>query len=107
MYSPMNRRQFLAAAGALTIQRRLDFRKFDLRVADLPPITVRQPYVQNVRSNRAVIMWATQSPGLGSVQYTADGVNYKSVAAVARTFQPSETFLPAAFTQYKALIPRL
>src|SRR5215469_16579393 len=103
----MNRRQFLAAAGAFAVQHRLDIRRFDLTSGNLPAVAVRQPYVQNVRRDRAVIMWATQSPGVGYVSYSPDGVTYKNAPALARTFLPSETLLTAPFTQFTAVLPHL
>src|SRR5262249_45923768 len=108
----MNRRQFLAAAGVFAVQQRINLRRLDVSIADIALLesaidTVPAPSVQNVRNYRAFIMWATQSPGIGGVQYSVDGVNYKNVPAIGRTFQPSETFMSAPFTQYRAVLPRL
>jgi len=32
------------------------------------PILVRYPYLQNVTSERATLLWATREPGVGTVQ---------------------------------------
>jgi hypothetical protein len=52
-------------------------------------------------------MWATQAPGYGYVQYSSDGVHYRTVPATSRTFQPSETYSAAPFSQFKAVLPNL
>ena len=62
----------------------------------------RYPYMQSVQTDRATIMWATLDDGAGSVQYTADGINFGSVTAKSRLFSPLETGLTAAYYQYEA-----
>jgi hypothetical protein len=91
----------MAALGFATAQR-----KFLLDM-DVPVVAIRQPYVQNVRTDRANIMWATQSPGAAFVEFTSDGRTYKRVAAQSRVFFPAETGLASEYTQYTALLSRL
>ena len=61
----------IAGAGFFAVQQRLNLHRRDLTDADTPAaaytptVTIRQPYVQNVRRDRGVVMWATQSPGSG------------------------------------------
>ena len=42
--------------------------------------------MQSVQTDRATIMWATLDDGVGSVQYTADGINFATVTAKSRLF---------------------
>lgn len=97
----MNRRQFLAAIGVVSQ------RKFLLEGID-PVVCVRYPYLQNVRHDRAAVMWATSAPGTGWVDYSTDNLSpWRRAFAASRTFFPQETFMPAPFTQYTAFLPRL
>lgn len=52
-------------------------------------------------------MWATQFSGTGYIEYSPDGVNYQRRLALSRTYTAAETGLPAAFTQYVGVMPRL
>ena len=68
----MNRRAFLTALGAVVAKQkwsRLNFSRESLAIdppEDQAPVTtVRYPYLQNVRSDRASILWATLQPGIG------------------------------------------
>src|SRR5437867_11546598 len=96
----MNRRRFLAALGAVTATRR--WRRFTVEQLDNEVSPARYPYVQNVQSNRATVSWATLEDGAGSFQYTADGIDFRSVAAKGRQFSPLETGLSASYFQYQA-----
>src|SRR5215831_7948689 len=99
----MNRRAFLAALGAAATQQKLQPFTLNDVTDDAPSITTaRFPYVQNVRNDRASILWATYEPGIGTVQYSADGVNFTQVVAKSRPFSPNETQLPSGFVQYQA-----
>lgn len=103
----MNRRAFLTALGAVATQQKIG------RSISSPPgidagleppsiTTSRFPYVQNVGSNRASILWATNEPGFGSAQYSADGVNFNSVAAKSQFFSRAQTGMAQNFVQYQA-----
>src|SRR5690349_5008473 len=103
----MNRRGFLAALGAVVTQQKVS--RFTLDGVDLDPAgdlpvikTARYPYVQNVRSDRASILWTTVDPGVGSVRYSADGVNYRVIVAKSRFFSRTDTGLSTNYVQYQA-----
>ena len=103
----MNRRAFLTALGAVATQQKLgklDFGRFPADFANEPlPITTwRFPYMQNVRNDRASIMWATFEAGFGSVEYTSDGVTFNVAAAKSRFFSRAETGYPSVIWQYQA-----
>src|SRR5262245_2063105 len=103
----MNRRRFLSALGAVATQQRLGrfSQQVELGCEEPPPIifTVsRFPYVQNVRNDRASIMWATFELGFGQVRYTSDGVNFAYAPARSRFFSRNETGLAYDFFQYQA-----
>jgi hypothetical protein len=102
----VNRRQFLAGVGVFS-QTRLS-KRFLLDEADNPVIQVHPPYLQNVRSDRATVMWSTQYPGSGWIEYSSDGVNFKRVTAQARMYPRDDlSQLLTPFNQYTARIPRL
>ena len=62
----------------------------------------RYPYLQNVQTDKATIMWATLERGTGSVQYTADGTNFRTVTAQRQPFTRAQTGLTADYFQYQA-----
>lgn len=70
-------------------------------------VPARYPYVQNVQADKATIMWATAVGGVGSVQYTVDGINFLTVTANRRLFSRFETSLTADYFQYQADIAGL
>src|SRR5947208_2767529 len=104
----MNRRRFLTTLGAVATQQKLG--RFSQQQGEIgceePPLPVftvsRFPYLQNVRTDRASIMWATFEPGYGQVRYTSDGVNFTYVAAKSRFFSRIQTSLGTDFYQYQA-----
>lgn len=63
---------------------------------------VRYPYVQNVRNDRATILWTTLESGRGAVLYSTDRSFSRSVTARIREFLPPETGLVFPFYQYEA-----
>jgi len=70
----------------------------------------RYPYVQNVRGDRATIVWTTLESGPGVVQYATDrGFSCTTcfIPARIREFLPSETGLVFPFYQYEAEITGL
>jgi uncharacterized protein (TIGR03437 family) len=66
------------------------------------PILVRYPYLQNVGSDRATILWATREPGLGSLAYSTAGGSAQMVRAVQRRLPESLTGLAFTYYQYQA-----
>jgi 3',5'-cyclic AMP phosphodiesterase CpdA len=103
----MNRRTFLSALGAFATQQKFSDRSLAGRLAlDEPPtpsFTVsRSPYVQNIRDNRASILWSTLEAGVGSVQFSTDGINFNTVTAKSRFFSTTETGMAQNFVQYQA-----
>ena len=102
----MNRRAFLTALGAVATQQKLGNIPFDSPLVNEPAsdaliTTTRFPYVQNVRADKASILWATLDAGFGGVQYSPDGVNFNTVAARSRMFNRVDTGT-ANFVQYQA-----
>jgi hypothetical protein len=72
----MNRRAFLTAVGAFATQQKLGPLKGPQFVDPGEPTTftiARFPYIQNVRSDRASVLWATSEVGIGQVKYSSDG----------------------------------
>ncbi len=67
----------------------------------------RYPYLQDVRTNSAVVMWATLESGAGVVQFSIDKSFSRSATAQTRLFTRDETVLPNAITQYEALLTGL
>lgn len=100
----MNRRRFIATLGLFSTQK---WRRFALETDDIGVTTVRFPYVQNVRGDKATIIWGTLERGAGSVQYSSDGVNFNTATARSRDFPQRETGLAAAYTQYECEIADL
>src|SRR5262245_4019495 len=100
----MNRRAFLAALGAVATQKKLQYLDRDFTIADdIPTITIsRFPYIQNVRNDRASILWATYEGGSGAVQYSPDGVNFLQVPAKRAFYSQNETGLQSSYYQYQA-----
>ena len=108
----MNRRAFLTALGAVATQQKFSRPRFSLYEIDPPyepaPVTVsRFPYIQNLRDDRASILWATFEPGVGHVRYSSDGVNFRFVAATSQPFYRTDTGLLANYTQYQADLTEL
>jgi len=66
-----------------------------------PPTLVRSPYVQNVQTDHASILWTTREAGTADVAYS-DGHVTRTVTAVPRAFLPADTHLSVAFYQYQA-----
>ncbi|MCX6617756.1 MAG: metallophosphoesterase [Acidobacteria bacterium] len=62
----------------------------------------RYPYLQNVASDRATVMWATLESGSGSVRYSLDQKTWRTVTARIRAFLPAQTGLVFTFYQYEA-----
>src|SRR3954470_17213417 len=109
----MNRRVFLEALGAVATKQQWTKLAPDSSITldtaqDLPAITTsRYPYLQNVRSDRASILWATLEAGIGQVQYSSDGVNFRTVVARSRFFNRTETGQAQNYVQYQADIAGL
>jgi uncharacterized protein (TIGR03437 family) len=63
---------------------------------------IRGPYLQNVGSSYATIMWAASENGTGLVEYSRDRSFSSKAAARVRMFAPSQTLYAAAYYQYQA-----
>ena len=63
---------------------------------------IRRPYLQNVRSDGASILWTTTESGSGSVLVGRPDGSVFTVAASVRAFPTSETKLTYPFFQYQA-----
>src|SRR5436190_12362330 len=102
----MNRRVFLAALGAVATQQQLGgYRPLldDDPLPDQPTITVtRYPYIQNVRNDRASILWTTLESGFGALRYSPDGISYKYVTTTSKFFSRLDTGLTFNYVQYQA-----
>lgn len=62
---------------------------------------VRTPVLQNVRGDRATILWATDVNGSASVQFSTDRSFSQTASAFTRAFPTSETGLSAPFFQHR------
>ena len=111
----MNRRAFITALGAVATQQRwskLASPNSELAVNSLQSTqtvtTSRFPYLQNVRNDRASILWATFEAGIGKVQYSSDGVHFNTVVARSRFFSRLQAGQPPHdYVQYQADISGL
>jgi len=107
----MNRRAFLTALGAVATQQK--FGTYhpltdDDPIPYQPTITVtRYPYVQNVRNDRASILWTTIESGFGVLRYSPDGISNKYVTATSKFFSRLDTGLSFNYVQYQANITGL
>jgi len=63
---------------------------------------VQRPYLQNVRENRATIMWSTRENTSATLQYSTGQDFGLSVAPRVRTFPTTQTALTYVFYQYQA-----
>lgn len=62
--------------------------------------TVIAPYVQDVRSNGAAVLWVTGENGAGVVEYSADRIAFRAVPAQVRRLAPPLASQPVY--QYQA-----
>ncbi len=91
-----SRREFLKRAAALTTAPLL------VGAAASAAITAqRYPYVQNVGSDHASVLWTSKDRGVGSVQYS-DGKTEGFAIPQVRQFDPADTGLNFVFYQYQA-----
>ena len=67
-----------------------------------PAILDRFPYLQDVGSDHAVIMWTTRQRGTGIVEFSSDRGFARSAPATVREFLPAETGRSVPFYQYSA-----
>src|SRR5438874_13550684 len=67
----------------------------------------RSPYLQNVTSDAATLVWTTRQPGAGSVAFSSDSTFSRSAPAVMRTFVPSDTGRTFTFYQFQARLTSL
>ena len=67
-----------------------------------PAILDRFPYLQDVGSDHAVIMWTTRQRGTGIVEFSSDRGFARSAPATVREFLPAETGRSVPFYQYTA-----
>jgi uncharacterized protein (TIGR03437 family) len=67
----------------------------------------RYPYLQNVASDRATVMWATLESGSGSVRYSTDQKTWRTATARIRAFLPPQTGLVFTYYQYEAELSAL
>ena len=93
-----SRRELLRRAGALAAAGALGSPR--ARAA----VITRYPYLQHVLASRATIIWTTSEAGSGSVQFSTDEAFTApvTVQARARRFEPAESLLERAFTQFEA-----
>ncbi len=76
-----------------------------LAAALCPAATLlRSPYLQDVGSNRATVLWVTREAGSGRVEFSADGTTWRVAPAEARRL-PSHSDLSRY--QYRADLPGL
>ncbi len=63
---------------------------------------VRWPYVQNMRTDRASILWATREEGFGVVEYSSDRSYSRRAVATGRLIPSSITGSGQPYYQYQA-----
>ena len=96
VYGNQSRREFLKRAAGLTAAPLL------LSAAASAAITAqRYPYVQNVGSDHASVLWTSRDRGVGSLQYS-DGKTEAFAISQVRQFDPAQTGLDFVFYQYQA-----
>ncbi|HYP26978.1 MAG TPA: Ig-like domain-containing protein [Blastocatellia bacterium] len=72
------------------------------------PVTlVRQPYLQQVSSNSAIIVWATREPGPADARYRLNGGPETVVPAATTLFSSATTGLPFDYYQHEARLAHL
>ncbi len=98
MARKISRRELLKNCGRGLVALLPGWRREALGAATLD----RYPYLQNVRSDRATILWATLENGSGTVRYSSDRTFSRSVPARVREFLPSQTGLLFPYYQYQA-----
>jgi uncharacterized protein (TIGR03437 family) len=64
-------------------------------------IAVHSPYLQNVRSNRATVVWSTRENIPGTVEYSTDQKFNLSAPSRIRAFPSSQTALGQTFYQHQ------
>src|SRR5712692_3520036 len=67
----------------------------------------RFPYLQNVTSDAASVLWTTRQPGGGSVVFSSDSSFSRSAAGSVRQYDPADTGLNVTFYQYQARLTGL
>jgi len=65
------------------------------------PILVRYPYLQNVSSDRATILWGAREPGVSAVQYAAAGTAWTTVTASQSRVPDTLTGLSFGYYRYQ------
>jgi len=71
--------------------------------AATPPATlVRKPYVQNLRGDRASVLWTTLENGQGAVECFTDPDTSVSALARVREFKPAQTGMGFVYYQHQA-----
>ena len=63
---------------------------------------VREPYLQQVTANSAIVVWTTRQPGAATVRYAAAGGAPVTAAAQTEVFTAAETGLGFDFYQHEA-----
>src|SRR5215213_1025054 len=73
-----------------------------------PPVTlVRQPYLQQVLANSAIIVWATREPGPAEARYRFNGGSEVVVPATTTLFAAATTGMPFDYYQHEARLVNL
>ena len=68
---------------------------------------MRDPYLQQVTANGAVVVWTTRQPGAASVRYGAGGGAPTTVSAQTEVFTAAQTGLAFDFYQHQARLTGL
>lgn len=109
----MNRRSFLRFLGTGVVGVPGALQRAGSRgQAALVEVTqlARHPYVQNLGSDRATILWTTRGSReseVGTIEYSTDQNFTSSVTASVRKFLPLETGMAFPYYQYQAEISGL
>jgi len=72
-----------------------------------PASLFRQPYLQQVTSSSAIVVWGTPTAGQAQVRYQAAGQPARTAAATSTRFTAAQTGLPADYYQHAAALGAL
>ncbi len=94
----------MRALERTSVRRRLRLSLAAILAVGLAQATTlsRHPYLQDVRADRASVLWTTLEPGAGEVQFSTDRKAWRSAAARRRAHDPGETGLRTSYYQYQA-----
>ena len=88
--------------GATTAVGNLNWIRVASPTSPVGATLVREPYLQQVTANSAIVVWTTRQPGAASVRYSTGGGASATVTAQTEVFTAAETGLGFDFYQHEA-----